>query len=207
MKIIRRISFLCMLMLTVSACQAQSYTEGKHYTKLTTPVATQTGDKIEVLEFFWYGCPHCFSFEPTVKRWKDKLPGNVQFIRMPSPLNPRWMVHTKAYYALETMGELDKHHQALFNAIHLEKLRLFTRDSLADFLASRGVNKESFLSNFDSFAVDMRSRNALQLGQQYNLNGVPAITVNGKYIISATQAGGYQAMVDIADFLIAKEQQ
>lgn len=206
MKIIKRISLLCMLMLAISACQAENYVEGKHYTKLAKPVNTQTGDKIEVLEFFWYGCPHCFHFEPTIKRWSSDLPGNVQFIRVPAPLNPKWMPHSKTYYALESMGLLEKHHDAIFNAIHVQKKRLFTREALADFLASRGVDKQTFLSNFDSFAVDMRARNAVQLGQQYQLNGVPTLTVNGKYVINAGQAGSYDAMIDIANFLITKEQ-
>lgn len=205
MNIIKRISLLWILLLSVTACQAEQFTEGKHYTRLAKPVPTQTGEQIEVLEFFWYGCPHCFHFEPTIKRWADSLPGNVKFIRVPAPLNPRWMPHSKSFYALESMGILDKHHDAIFNAIHVEKKRLFDRDSLVSFLSSRGVEKNTFLSTFDSFSVDIKARNAAQLGTQYNLNGVPTLTVNGKYVIQAGQAGSYQNMVDIASFLIARE--
>ncbi len=204
MKLLKQLSVLGLFLL-VSNCVSAEYTEGKHYTKLANTVPTQTGDKIEVLEFFWYGCPHCFKFEPTIQQWKTSLPENVSFIRMPSPLNPNWMVHTRTYYALESMGELEKHHQAIFNAMHVKRQRLFTQQALADFLASRGVDKETFLSTYDSFAVEMRARQALQLGQQYQLNGVPMLTVNGKYTIAAEQAGSYQGMVNIADYLIKLE--
>lgn len=202
---IKKISLFCLLLVISYTTQAASFTNGKHFSQLASPIATQTGDKIEVLEFFWYGCPHCFSFEPTLKKWKQTLPDNVKFIRMPSPLNPRWMAHTKTYYTLQSMGLIEDHHEAIFAAMHIQKKRIFNRDSIADFLASRGVDKASFLANFDSFAVEMRARQALQLGQQYKLSGVPMLTINGKYTISAEQAGSYQGMVDVADFLIKKE--
>ncbi len=196
---------LWILLLLPLLSQAKDYDEGIEYTQLEKAISTQTGDKIEVLEFFWYGCPHCFAFEPTIKKWKKTLPANVKFIRVPSPINPSWMVHTKAYYTLQIMGEGDKHHDAIFQALHIDKKKIYSKDAIADFLASRGVNKEKFLANFDSFAVEMRARQALQLGEQYKINGVPALAVNGKYTISGTQSGSHQGMVDIADFLIKKE--
>jgi len=196
---------LCILLIIPAISQAKDFKEGTNYSLIAKPIATQTGDKIEVLEFFWYGCPHCFSFEPTINKWKKSLPSNVHFVRMPSPLNPRWMVHTKTYYTLQSMGEAENHHEAIFRAMHIEKKKLYTKQIIADFLEDRGVDKAKFLSTFDSFAVEMRARQALQLGQQYNLTGVPALAVNGKYTISAEQAGGYQAMVDVASYLIQKE--
>jgi thiol:disulfide interchange protein DsbA len=205
MYFLQRLSLLAILFLLPGLSSAQSYEQGKDYQLLAEPVNTQSGDKIEVLEFFWYGCPHCFSFEPTLKKWKKTLPDNVQFVRMPSPLNPRWMVHTRAYYTLQSMGEGEKHHTALFRAMHIDKKRLFSKQAVADFLAERGVDKAAFLSNYDSFAVEMRARQALQLGQEYKVSGVPMLAVNGKYTIAAGDAGGYQAMVNIADFLINKE--
>ena len=209
MTFIRFINKLLMTMgitaLLLSQAQAASYNADKDYSTLEKAVATQTGDKIEVLEFFWYGCPHCFSFEPTLKKWKKTLPENVQFIRVPAPLNPRWMVHTKAYYTLQSMGEAEKHHDAIFTAMHVKKQKLLSKESMADFLADRGVNKETFLATFDSFAVEMRARQALQLGQQYTLTGVPMLAVNGKYTISASQGNGYEGMTRIANHLIKQE--
>lgn len=204
MKLINKISLLLLLSFSLSL-QAASFSEGKHFSKIASPIATQTGDKVEILEFFWYGCPHCFSFEPTLQKWKKSLPSNVTFIRMPSPLNPRWMVHTKAFYTLQSMGEGENHHQAIFSAMHVKKQKLFSKSAIADFLEQRGVNKQQFLSTFDSFAVEMRARQALQLGQQYQLSGVPMLTINGKYTISAEQAGSYQGMVNVANYLIKQE--
>jgi len=193
-----------MLLLPVLA-QAQNYKEGESYSKLAKPIATQSGDKIEVLEFFWYGCPHCFSFEPTLKKWKKTLPANVKFIRMPAPINPRWMAHTKTYYTLQIMGEGDKYHDDIFAAMHVKKMKLFSKDAIADYLETLGVNKKTFLSTFDSFAVEMRAKQAMQLGQQYKVNGVPMLTVNGKYTISGSQAGSYVGMINVADHLIKLE--
>ena len=205
MKLIKHISLLAILLLLPTLSSAKNYDEGIEYKKLSKAVNTQTGTKIEILEFFWYGCPHCFSFEPTLKKWKKTLPANVQFVRMPSPLNPRWMVHTKTFYTLQTMGEGEKHHEAIFQAMHIQKKRLLTKEAVADFLATRGIDKKAFLANFDSFAVEMRARQALQLGQEYKVNGVPLLIINGKYTISAADAGGYEGMVNVADYLIKKE--
>ncbi len=205
MKLINKISLLLIFSCLNLSANAAPYSEGKHYSKIPAPIATQTGDKIEVLEFFWYGCPHCFSFEPTLKKWKQKLPASVSFVRVPAPLNPRWMPHTKAFYTLQSMGEGENHHEAIFSAMHVKKQKLFTKNAIADFLEQRGVNKQQFLSTFDSFAVEMRARQALQLGQQYKLSGVPMLTINGKYTIGAEQAGSYQGMVNVANHLIKLE--
>jgi len=205
MSFIKKFSLLGLLLLLPVLSQAQNYIEGKSYSKLKQAVATQSSDKIEVLEFFWYGCPHCFSFEPTLKKWKKNLPANVQFTRVPAPLNPRWMVHTKTYYTLQTMGEGEKHHEAIFAAMHVKKLKLYSKATIADFLATQGVNKETFLSTFDSFAVEMRAKQAMQLGQQYDVSGVPMLTVNGKYTISGSQAGSYAGMINVSEHLIKLE--
>ena len=202
---IKRFSLLALLILLPTLSCAKNYEEGIEYKKLAQPVNTQTGENIEIMEFFWYGCPHCFSFEPTLKKWKKTLPANVKFVRMPAPLNPRWMVHTKTYYTLQTMGEDEKHHEAIFQAMHIQKKRLASKEAVANFLASRGVDKKAFLANFDSFAVEMRARQALQLGQEYKVTGVPMLAVNGKYTISAADAGGYEGMTKVADYLIKKE--
>jgi len=205
MRFIKKISLLALILLLPALSQAQNYIEGKSYSKLSETVATQSGDKIEVLEFFWYGCPHCSSFEPTLKKWKKSKPANVTFTRVPAPLNPRWMVHTKTYYALQIMGEGEKHHEAIFAAMHVKKQKLNSKSAIADFLADRGVNKETFLATLDSFAVEMRAKQAMQLGQQYKVNGVPLLTVNGKYSVSGSQAGSYAGMVNVTNHLIKQE--
>lgn len=205
MSFIKKISLLALMFLIPALSQAENFTEGKSYSKLSETVATQTGDNIEILEFFWYGCPHCFSFEPTLKKWKKSKPANVTFTRVPAPLNPRWMPHTKTFYALQIMGEAEKHHEAIFAAMHIKKQKLNSKSAIADFLATQGVNKETFLATFDSFAVEMRAKQAMQLGQQYKVNGVPLLTVNGKYTVSGSQAGSYVGMVNVTNHLIKLE--
>lgn len=194
-----------LFLLVPLACQAATFTEGKDYTKLATPVPTATGNKVEVLEFFWYGCPHCYHFDPLITDWLKTLPDNAKFLRVPAPLNPRWMVHSKAYYALQSMGLGEKYHKAIFDAIHKDRKRLFTLDSLADFLASQGVDRKQFLETANSFAVEMQAKKAAQLGQEYHVTGVPMLAVNGKYTISVEQGGGFEGMLKIADYLIKLE--
>ena len=184
---------------------AKNYDAGIDYEVLSKPVKTMSGDKVEVLEFFWYGCPHCFKFEPSLSQWVKKQPSNVAFTRIPAPLNPKWMVHTKVYYALEIMGKADLYHSAIFNAMHVKKQRLYTADKLINFLATQGVDKKLLSDTMNSFAVEMRARKAAQLSRDYQLHGVPMLAVNGKYLITGEKAGSYKNMLDIAAYLIKKE--
>jgi len=200
-----KLPLLILLLASAATAVAKDYDEGIDYNKLAKQQTTDSGNKIEVLEFFWYGCPHCNQFEPTLSKWLKNKPKNVSFIRIPAPLNPNWMVHTKTYYALELMGKGEDFHEALFKAMHEQKMRLNTKEAIADFLATKGVDKKAFEGSFDSFAVEMRARKAMQLSRDYKLNGVPLLAVNGKYTISATQAGGYNQMIDITNHLIKKE--
>ncbi len=193
------------LLLMPALAYAKAYQEGKSYTRLAKDIPTQSGNKVEVLEFFWYGCPHCFQFEPTLAKWKKNIPENVHFVRVPAPLNPKWMVHTKTYYALEIMGLGEKYHEPIFQAMHVDRKKLFSFDAIADFLASQGVDKKAFTNTYNSFAVEMRARKAMQLGRSYRLSGVPMLTVNGKYVVSAEKAGSFNEMINITNFLITKE--
>lgn len=200
-----KLPLLILILASASSVVAKDYDEGIDYNKLSKQQTTDSGNKIEVLEFFWYGCPHCYQFEPTLSKWLKNKPDNVSFIRIPAPLNPNWMVHTKAYYTLELMGQGEKFHEDIFKAMHEKKMRLNTPQAIADFLATRGVDKKAFEDSFDSFAVEMRARKAMQLSRDYKLNGVPLLAVNGKYTVSASQAGGYKQMIDITNHLIKQE--
>ena len=204
-KALKAVTGICIMMLSMVYVQAEEYVEGKNYTRLAEVQATQAGDKIEVLEFFWYGCPHCYKFEPTIANWQKNKPDNIKFIRIPAPLNPSWMPHTKAYYALETMGKGEQYHEALFSAIHVDRKRLYDMPAITKFLVSQGVDEKIFTSSVNSFAVEMRARQAHKISKSYNLSGVPMLAVNGKYTISAQQAGGYQEMIDTVNHLVKKE--
>ena len=187
----------------ISSAQAKTYTSGKEY----MPVSqfTQTGDKIEVLEFFWYGCPHCFSFEPTVKKWLDTKPDNVEFIRVPAVFRPSWKVHARTYYALGIMGITEKLHTKIFSAMHNKKLKLDTLGKMSGFLERQKVDKTKFLAAYNSFAVENQLRKAIKALKDYDVKGVPAVAVNGKYYITGQSAGSFEKLIEIVNFLIKKE--
>ena len=200
----RKALALAILFLFSSAAYSESFTAGFEYRSIKQqPVANP--ERIEVIEFFWYGCPHCFHFEPTLNRWLADKPKNVDFIQVPAPLNKSWEIHTKAFYALELMGMQKKLHEKIFEAIHMKKMRLFDEKSLTDFLVKQGVNRDEFTKKMKSFSVNGKLNKARKMMKDYEVRGVPQLAINGKYITSGSMAGGYQQMIDVVNFLIAKE--
>ncbi len=186
-----------------TACAA-TYEEGKHYKRVDQP-RTIDSDKVEVLEFFWYGCPHCYSFEPYVSKWKQSKPDNVEFARVPATFQPLWILHARAYYALQMLGEGEKIHPKFFNQIHNKKNYMKTVDALTTFVQQQGVERAEFVDAMNSFAVESNVRKATKLVNDYKLSGVPAVAINGKYLISASMAGSYDNMIKIMNYLIEKE--
>ena len=200
-----RLVVLLFLLVNSSLLHAADYTEGKDYKKITPQVVTGTGDKIEVLEFFWYGCPHCYSFEPYVKTWKKTKPANVEFARVPAMFRPEWEIQARAYYALDNMGVIDNVHEKIFSAIHKDKKRLNSLSLLADFVEKHGVDRKKFMEEANSFAIDGMVRKAKKKQSAYKIQGVPSVIVNGKYITSGSMSGSYDKLIKIMDHLIAKE--
>jgi len=194
-------------LLTVAAVPAlaEDYVSGQHYQLVSPPQGTSTGDKVEVVELFWYGCPHCFQFEPVVDHWLENKPANVEFVRMPAVFARNWEVHARAYYACEQLGVLDKVHKPLFQALHVDKRRLFTQEELAAFFAELGVPEADFNTAYDSFDVDKKTRHAIAMTRAYGISGVPSLVVNGKYRSSAQAAGTYEDLLKVVDHLAAKE--
>jgi thiol:disulfide interchange protein DsbA len=158
-----------------------------------------------VLEFFWYGCPHCYSFEPLVNKWKQNKPGNVEFVRVPATFQPLWVLHARAYYALQMLGVGEEIHPKFFSEIHNKKNYMKTLDALTVFVQEYGVERSEFIDAMNSFTVENQVRKATKLVTDYKLNGVPAVAVNGKYLISASMAGSYDNMIKIMNYLIEKE--
>ena len=193
------------LLLGSSQLFADDFKEGVNY-KAISPQPTDSGDKIEVLEFFWYGCPHCYAFEPYLSAWKKKKPANVEFVRIPAIFRPDWEAQARAYYALGNMGLIDDLHGKIFNAIHKEKRRLNSLDMMADFLSRNGVDRKKFMAEANSFAVDAMVRKAKKKQTAYRIQGVPTIAVNGKYVSSGSMAGSYENLIKIMDKLIKKEE-
>lgn len=201
----KKILFITLLVLNFfTSAGAADYTAGVDY-KTIDQQPTDTGDNIEVLEFFWYGCPHCYHFEPEVSAWNKSKPANVTFIRVPAVFRPDWKVQARAYYALELMGVIEQLHGKIFDAIHKHKKRLNTLDSIADFVASEGIDKDKFIAEYNSFVVDGKVRKAVKKMKAYKIEGVPTVAVNGKYKTSGRMAGSYENMIKIINHLIEKE--
>ena len=178
---------------------------GKTYVELSNAVPVAAPGKIEVVELFWYGCPHCYSFEPVVNPWAEKLPADVNFVRIPAMFGGPWDAHGQMFLTLEAMGVENKVHAAVFNAIQKEGKRLTDKNDMADFLATQGVDKDKFLATFDSFAIKGQIVKAKELAKKYEISGVPTMVVNGKYRFDLGTAGGPEQTLNVADQLIAKE--
>lgn len=198
-------TLLALLLLALAAAAAESFDEGIDYRLVAEPARAESGDDIEVLEFFWYGCPHCWQLEPHIKRWLGDKPADVSFRRLPAAASPRWVPHAKAFFAAEQLGELDKLHEPLFKALHDERRKIFTEDQIIAFAAEQGIDEAKFRAAYNSFPVDMQVRKSADLVRRYGIDGVPSIVVNGKYVTSATQSGSNTRMFQIIDHLVARE--
>jgi thiol:disulfide interchange protein DsbA len=181
-----------------------AYSEGVEYVRLPQSQPVETGNKIEVREIFWYGCPHCYNLEPVINKWLKTKPANAQFVRMPGILRPSWEPHARAFYAFEALGVTDKLHSAFFDAIHAQNQLLDTESSIAEFVAKHGVDKESFLKAYNSFSVNAQVKNAMQMAQRYGIEGVPTLIVDGKFKASSSLVGGHDALMRLVDYLIKK---
>jgi thiol:disulfide interchange protein DsbA len=178
---------------------------GKTYVELTNPVPVSVPGKIEVVELFWYGCPHCYAFEPVINPWVEKLPEDVNFKRIPAMFGGPWDAHGQLFLTLEAMGVEHKVHNAVFDAIQKQGKRLTNPDEMADFVATQGVDKDKFLATFNSFAIQGQIKQAKELAQKYGVQGVPTLIVDGKYRFDIGTAGGEKEALNVADQLIAKE--
>ena len=175
------------------------------YVELANPVPVAVPGKIEVVELFWYGCPHCYAFEPTINPWVEKLPSDVNFKRIPAMFGGPWDAHGQLFLTLEAMGVEHKVHNAVFDAIQKQGKRLTKPDEMADFVATQGVDKDKFLATFNSFAIQGQIKQAKELAQKYGVQGVPTMIVNGKYRFDLGTTGGPEQTLNVADQLIAKE--
>ncbi len=180
-------------------------TPAEKYTVLTSPVPVSEPGKIEVVELFWYGCPHCYAFEPTINPWIEKLPADVHFVRIPAMFGGIWDVHGQMFLTLEAMGVEHKVHTAVFDAIHKEHKMFKTPEEMADFVATQGVDKAKFLETYKSFAVAGMVKKDKDLAVAYGVTGVPTMIVNGKYRFDLGSSGGPEEALKLADTLIEKE--
>ena len=188
---------------------AQKPVDGTDYLTLKTPQSTEVAPgKVEVTEFFWYRCPHCYNLEPVLQDWLKKLPRDVQFRRIPAIFNDDWALDARVYFALEATGDLARVHRGLFDAIHQQGGVRQRGDAymkwVADYLAKNGVDMAKYNAALRSFSVETNLRRAAQLTQAYKIDGVPAIAVQGRWVVSASQTGDRQAMLNVTDYLIGE---
>lgn len=180
--------------------------EGRHYVRLTQPLpVTAPAGKVEVVDFFWYGCPHCAAFEPELDAWARKLPEQVAFSRVPVAFRAEpFTTHQRIYYALEALGAVDAMHRKVFYAIHNERAPLDKPADISLFMAKNGVDATKFMEAFGSFTTQTKIRRANALVDGYQIDGVPAIGVQGRYYTAGTLAGGNGRALAVADYLIQR---
>ncbi|SHL33413.1 thiol:disulfide interchange protein DsbA/DsbL [Phytopseudomonas punonensis] len=187
------------------SAHADDIEAGKQYVELSNPVPISKPGKIEVVELFWYGCPHCYQFEPTLNPWVEKLPSDVNFVRIPALFGGLWNAHGQMFITLESMKVEHKVHDSVFRAIHKEGRKLATPEEMADFLVTQGIDRDAFLKAYNSFGVKSQMEKAKKLAMAYQINGVPVMIVNGKYRFDISSSGGPEQTLQVADHLIAKE--
>jgi len=200
---LRRILAAAVALFTLSfAAGAQ---QQQPFERLNPPQPTEGGGKIEVIEFFWYGCPHCYRLEPSLNAWLKAKPADVVFKRIHALPSPQWMPHARIYYTLETMGLVDQLHDKVFEAIHRDNKNL-TNDKILDaWLASNGVDPAKYHDIEKSFTVDAKLKRAMQQTVAYKVDGVPRLFIDGKYFTGPEQAGGELHIMEAVDQVIAME--
>jgi thiol:disulfide interchange protein DsbA len=188
-----------------SVVAEEKYQEGVHYDLINPVVRTADPDKIEVAEFFWYGCGHCYTFEPMVMQWKKTLGDDVDFRGSPAIWNQKMELHAQAFYAAEALGVLDTMHPVIFQAMNVDRKRLGSEEEIQELFVANGVSAEDFSKAFKSFGVNSQVRQANSRARAAKITGTPSIMVNGKYSIDTRKAGSQANMLKIADYLVEKE--
>ena len=196
-------AFLLALSLPAIA-QTAAPQEGREYVRLKNAVPVETGNKIEVIEFFSYGCPHCGEFEPLLHEWVKKLPPDVQFRRVPVSFQPKWVPLAKEYYTLEALGEDSRLSPEMFIAIHGKGVNMADEKTFFDWAASHGLDRKKVEDMYNSFSMSGKMNRALQQAKTFNTQSVPLIVIDGKFVVSTEKVGTHAAMLPVMDALIAK---
>lgn len=184
------------------------FSEGKHFRRMTTSQGTSSApDKIEVAEVFWYGCPHCYDFDPILEQWQTTLPADVSFVRIPVIWNPTNQIHARIMYTAEALGILEEVNGDIFEAIHQKGNMLTTDDQIVAFFREHGVEEAKFREAFGSFGVTSAVKRAENLTRRYGIRSVPVIVVNGKYATDAPEIRGFGDIIDVTNELVERERQ
>jgi protein dithiol oxidoreductase (disulfide-forming) len=199
----RLLAFAAVLSIAVPAFAQRLPEEGMDYTELRPPQTTESPGKIEVIEFFWYRCPHCYALEPQLASWLKQLPKDAQFRRIPAVFNDEWAIDARIFYTLETLGQEERVHKALFDAIHQQGGVRLKGEAyakwVADWLSKQGVDARKYDETFRSFTVSTKVRRASQMTAAYKFDGVPAMVVQGRFVVNASNS-----MLPVTDYLIGQ---
>ncbi len=206
-RILQLVAFTALVSLAFSStAQIERYVAGTHYTELPAPVNTRDASKVEVLEAFWYGCSHCFRFEPLVIAWEEGQGEDIDFVRFPALWNPLMKIHAQVYYTAESLDAVEELHQHVYNAINVQGNRLASEDQIGDLFAEHGIDRGDFESAFNSFSVRTKVNQAEKRMRDYGIRSTPNMIVNGKYLVTTGDAvRTQQEMLDVVDFLVEKE--
>ena len=190
--------------LVLSESSTEGFVEGEHYTLIEDPRRIR-GDKIEVMEFFSYGCIHCYNFDDEIEAWAAERQDTVSFKQTPAVANELWRNFGRAYYTMETLGILEDGHTLMFKQVHDARRNLQSAEDIADVLAINGVTEEAFISTFEDRDTEQKLVRADQMARRYKVATVPSLVVHGKYHIRVNGSIGFSRMLDVADFLVQKE--
>ncbi len=206
-KLIQLVVLLTLMPLAFSSyAQIDRYIAGTHYTELPNAVNTRDSSKVEVIEAFWYGCSHCFRFEPLVLAWEQGLADDVDFNRFPAMWNPLMKIHGQIYYAAEALDAVETIHQHVYDAINLQGNRMHNEEVIGDLFAEYGISRDDFVAAFNSFSVRSKVNQAESRMQDYQIRSTPNMIVNGKYLVATGEnVPTQQEMLNVVDFLVEKE--
>ena len=193
------------LLVFTAPVQAAKYEDGVHYYTLEQPQPVQTGDKIEVVELFWYHCPHCFALEPVLTDWLQKgIPQNAEYVALPGIFRRSTIFDARVFFTLEALGLTERMHEEVYHEIHVRKNPFKSLGDLNDLLSKYGISAQDFKAAYDSFAVDTKMKHAQLMFERYQATGVPTIVVDGKYRATASTAGGHRELMDLTNYLVEK---
>jgi protein dithiol oxidoreductase (disulfide-forming) len=191
---------------TSRAANSGRFVAGQHYRVLNPAQPTSVAPgKVEVVDVFWYGCGGCYMMAPHMERWRASKPEAAEYVRMPAALNPGWQPHARLYFATKALGIAEQTHSAIFREMHVNRNPLNTTDLMVKFIAGYDVSESDARDALTSFSVDAELRAADVRARRYQLSFVPAFVVNGKYVIGVEQAGGAEAVLEVINYLVARE--
>ena len=197
-----KIKYLFLVIFIILIASPNLYAQ--KYVQISTE-KQQESKSIIIYEFFWYGCPHCYNLEPTMERIEADLDKDTKIVKLPVALRDSWIPHAKLYYALQQMDKIDEVHNLIFEEIHLEDNRLNTEQQMVDFLGKHGIDTNKFIEKYNSFGTEARIKKASNLAKKYQINSVPTIIVNGKYLTSGSYVSSYDELYSVVNLLVERE--